>query len=179
MAEGSPQHSQQSLKQRVNTVVLKVLADNSDKNKTANDETTHKLTIFQRSRLILSHRESAQVLAEIIRRGEAVALDCEGINLSASSKGQVTLVQLGLMSGQALILDVLTDPQIWEEGQLKAVLQCNHVVKVLHDCRNISAVLKVQHHVELCNVFDAQVSFSLFRVETCEERGWRPMFFAV
>ena len=174
VAEGSPQHSQQSLKQRVNNVVLKVLADNSDKNKAntassnvqLNDE-AHKLSIFQRSRLILSHRESAQVLAEVIRRGEAVALDCEGINLSAASKGQVTLVQLGLMSGHALILDVLTDPQIWEEG-LKAVLQCNHVVKVLHDCRNISAVLKVQHDVELCNVFDAQVSSLLkFIVADC------------
>ena len=162
VAEGSPQHSQQSLKQRVNNVVLKVLADNSDKDKASttvqvvNDE-AHRLSIYQRSRLIISHRESAQVLAEVIRRGEAVSLDCVGINLSAPAKGQVTIVQLGLMSGQALILDVLTDPQIWEEGQLKAVLQCNHVVKVLHDCRNISSVLKVQHQVNICSVFDAQV----------------------
>ena len=160
VAEGSPQHSQQSLKQRVNNVVLKVLADNSDKDKStvpAVSDEAHRLSIYQRSRLIISYRESAQVLAEIIRRGEAVAVDCEGVNLSTPAKGQVTLVQLGVMSGQALILDVLTDPQIWEEGQLKAVLQCNHVVKVLHDCRNISSVLKVKHQIDICNVFDAQV----------------------
>ena len=150
----------------MNNVVLKVLADNSDKDiknvQVVNDE-AHRLSIYQRSRLITSHRESAQAVAEVIRRGEAVALDCEGINLSTPAKGQVTLVQLGLMSGQALILDVLTDSQIWEEGQLKAVLQCNHVVKVLHDCRNISAVLKVQHQVDICSVFDAQVSRLLMK----------------
>ena len=182
VAEGSPQHSQQSLKQRVNNVVLKVLADNSDKDKASttvqvvNDE-AHRLSIYQRSRLIISHRESAQVLAEVIRRGEAVALDCEGINLSTPAKGQVTIVQLGLMSGQALILDVLTDPQIWEEGQLKAVLQCNHVVKVLHDCRNISSVLKVQHQVNICSVFDAQVRTTYSSISPLKSHCSKSSFF--
>ena len=159
---------QQSLKQRVNSVVLKVLADNSDRDKTSptpqqtsstgQDDGAHRMNVFQRTRVVLSHRESSKILEEMMRRGEAVAIDCEGVNLSTPSKGQVTLVQMGVMSGQAYILDVSTDPKIWEEGQLKSVLECNHVVKVLHDCRNISSVLKAQFGIDLCNVFDAQVS---------------------
>ena len=70
-------------------------------------------------------------------------------------KGQVTLVQVGVMSGQAYIFDVSADTKIWDE--LKAVLECNHVVKVFHDCRNISSVLSAQLDINLCNTFDAQV----------------------
>lgn len=172
-SSGSPQHianqQSQSLKQRVNSVVLKVLADNSDRDKTSptpssnndNDSSASasslRMSIFQRSRVILSHRDSLQVMEEIIRRGEAISIDCEGINLSTPSKGQVTLVQVGVMSGQAYILDVSTDPKIWDDGRLKSVLECNHVVKVLHDCRNIASFLNLQHGINLCNVFDAQV----------------------
>ena len=65
--------------------------------------------------------------------------------------------QVGIMSGQAYIFDVSADTKIWEEGQLRAVLECNHVVKVFHDCRNISSVLNAQLDINLCNVFDAQV----------------------
>ena len=115
-----------------------------------------RMNIFQRTRVLLNHRESLQVLEEIIRRGEAIALDCEGINLSTPVKGQITLVQVGIMSGQAYLLDVSTDPKIWEE--LKAVLECSHVVKVLHDSRNISSILTTNHGIHLSNVFDAQVS---------------------
>ena len=117
------------------------------------------MNVFHRTRVILNFKESAQILGEIMRRGEAIALDCEGVNLSTPSKGQVTLVQVGVMSGQAYIFDVSADTKIWEEGQLKAVLECNHVVKVFHDCRNISSVLNVQLDINLCNVFDAQVSY--------------------
>lgn len=123
------------------------------------------MNVFQRTRVVLSHRESSKILEEMMRRGEAVAIDCEGVNLSTPSKGQVTLVQMGVMSGQAYILDVSTDPKIWEEGQLKSVLECNHVVKVLHDCRNISSVLKAQFGIDLCNVFDAQAAHAVLEMQ--------------
>ena len=100
-------------------------------------------------------------MQEIMRRGEAIAVTFEGINLSSSSKGQVTLVQVGTMSGQAYLFDVITDPKIWNDGQLKAVLQCNDVCKVLHDCRNISALLSEQYATKLCHAFDTQVCNSI------------------
>ena len=98
-------------------------------------------------------------MQEIMRRGEAIAVTFEGINLSSPSKGQVTLVQVGTMAGQAYLFDVVTDPKIWNEGQLKAVLQCNDVCKVFHDCRNISALLSEQYATKLCHVFDTQVTY--------------------
>ena len=151
--------SNQSLKQRVNSVVLKVLADNSDRDKSSPtpDDGMWRTNIFQRSKVVLSNRECQTIMEEIKRRGEAIAVTCEGINLSSSNKGQVTLVQVGTMSGQAYLFDVSTDPKIWKEGQLKNVLQCNDIVKVFHDCRNISAVLKEQYDINICHVFDTMV----------------------
>ena len=45
------------------------------------------MNVFHRTRVILNCKESVQVLEEIMRRGEAIALDCEGVNLSTPSKG--------------------------------------------------------------------------------------------
>ena len=96
-------------------------------------------------------------MEEIMRRGEVIAVNCEGINLSSPSKGQITLVQVACSNGQAYLFDVITDPKIWIEGQLKDALQCNHVIKVFYDCRNVSAILMEQHQTDLCHVFDTQV----------------------
>ena len=46
------------------------------------------MNVFHRTRVILNCKESVQVLEEIRRRGEAIALDCEGVNLSTPSKGK-------------------------------------------------------------------------------------------
>lgn len=156
--------SQQSLKQRVNSVVLKVLADNSDRDKTSPtpDDGAWKTNIFQRSKVILNHKECLSIMEEIMRRGEIIAVNCEGINLSSPTKGQITLVQVACSNGQAYLFDVVTDPKIWIEGQLKDALQCNHVIKVFHDCRNVSAILKEQHQTDLCHVFDTQVLIDLY-----------------
>lgn len=163
----SENQNQQTLKQRVNSVVLKVLADNSDRDKTSPtpDDGAWRTNVFQRSKLVASYRDALTFMQEIMRRGEAIAVTFEGINLSSSSKGQVTLVQVGTMSGQAYLFDVITDPKIWNDGQLKAVLQCNDVCKVLHDCRNISALLSEQYATKLCHVFDTQAAHAVLEMQ--------------
>ena len=52
------QNQQQTLKQRVNSVVLKVLADNSDRDKTSPtpDDGAWRTNVFQRSKLVSSYR---------------------------------------------------------------------------------------------------------------------------
>ena len=54
----SENQNQQSLKQRVNSVVLKVLADNSDRDKTSPtpDDGAWRTNVFQRSKLVASYR---------------------------------------------------------------------------------------------------------------------------
>ena len=54
----SENQNQQSLKQRVNSVVLKVLADNSERDKTSPtpDDGAWRTNVFQRSKLVASYR---------------------------------------------------------------------------------------------------------------------------
>jgi len=55
------------------------------------DEEVVKANIIQRTRIVLSSRESSQILEEIWARKDPIAVDCEGISLG--NKGQLTTVQ--------------------------------------------------------------------------------------
>lgn len=47
-------------------------------------------------------------------------------------------------------------------GGLGMVLQDSKVVKVVHDCRGLEDLLHHQLNLNICNVFDTQVSFLFF-----------------
>ena len=58
------------------------------------DEETVKANILQRTRVVLSSRESSQTFDDIWNKKEAIAVDCEGISLG--TKGQLTTIQVGI-----------------------------------------------------------------------------------
>lgn len=143
----------QTLKQRVNSLVMKTLADNSEKdskivatslpasvtnNATATQSTqnveAYKTKVLQSTRVILNVKESLQVIDDIFSRVKpggptvAVSMDCEGINLG--TRGQLTSIQLGLMTGHAFIFDLVTCPGLVTAGGLKRLLESDEVVKV-------------------------------------------------
>lgn len=143
----------QSLKQRVNSLVLKTLADNSEKDRsivstalpspvpsnasatqTTQNVEAYKAKVFQSTRVILNVKESLQVVDDIFLRVKpgappvAVSMDCEGINLG--TRGQLTSIQLGLMTGQAFIFDLVTCPSLVTAGGLQKLLESEDIVKV-------------------------------------------------
>lgn len=83
-----------------------------------------------------------------------ISVDCEGINVGP--KGQLTLIEIGTLRGEAFIFDVLTCPELVSAGGLKQLLEDERIVKVFHDCRNDSANLHAQFQIVLTNVFDTQ-----------------------
>lgn len=190
----------QSLKQRINNLVIKTLAENSEKDKhsinvyqnnqisnqtssapnansgaqlaasIANNSPDHcsnlfhgdtwKIKVLQHTRVIATIKESLFVTEAILKSTTGnepviISVDCEGINLGI--KGELTLVEIGTIRGEAFIFDVLTCPSILTEGGLKALLENEKVIKVIHDCRNDSVNLYTQFKVLLRNVFDTQV----------------------
>jgi exonuclease 3'-5' domain-containing protein 1 len=84
----------------------------------------------------------------------AVSFDCEGINLGV--KGQLTLFQLGTMSGFAYIFDLITCPNIVSAGGLQHLLESETVTKVSDysqvpkflDCSRCEEMLQIA----LCHV---------------------------
>lgn len=192
----------QSLKARINNLVIKTLAENLEKDKqqqqqlqqqqqqqnnaanaaqaaptatavnttatvasSSADHTftgdTWKVRVLQKLRIIDNIRESLFVTDAINKSCKndqqiVISVDCEGINLGV--KGELTLIEIGTIAGEAFIFDVLTCPSIMTDGGLKALLENERIIKVIHDCRNDSVNLFNQFKVLLRNVFDTQVS---------------------
>lgn len=193
----------QSLKQRINSLVIKTLAENQKEDRaspaiivnqnnqlnstnasltnsnsthannqtptgpTKNDQSnnlfvgdTWKIKVLQFTRVIATVNESLFVTEAIAKSATAnepvvISVDCEGINLGI--KGDLTLIEIGTVHGEAFIFDVFQCPAIMSEGGLKALLENDNVIKVIHDCRNDSVNLFTQFKVLLRNVFDTQV----------------------
>jgi len=85
--------------------------------------------VLQKARVIQSVTEANSLLTEILKAKPcAVAFDCEGINLGA--RGQLTLMQLATLNGNAYVFDLLTCPALLAEGGLHSLLESHDVVKV-------------------------------------------------
>ncbi|KZC09417.1 Exonuclease 3'-5' domain-containing protein 1 [Dufourea novaeangliae] len=164
---------QQTLKQRINTLVMKTLADNTEKDRSlqvAQMGDAWKLKVLQQTRVIVNARESLQIIEDIINPRKSpsdgkivVSIDCEGINLGV--KGQLTLIQVGTMSGQAYVFDLFTCPNIVQAGGLQKLLEHPNVIKVIHDCRNDSVNLYRQFNIMLINVFDTQAAHAVLQFQ--------------
>lgn len=164
---------QQTLKQRINMLVMKTLADNTEKDRslqTMQMGDAWKLKILQQTKIIVNPRESLQIIEDIINPRKpppngkiVVSFDCEGINLGV--KGQLTLVQIGTMSGQAYVFDLFACPNLVQAGGLQKLLEHKDVIKVIHDCRNDSVNLYRQFKIMLNNVFDTQAAHAVLQFQ--------------
>ncbi|KRT86304.1 hypothetical protein AMK59_1855, partial [Oryctes borbonicus] len=190
VAEKQPKilNNNQSLKQRINNLVLKTLQENTGRdrqsmlNQNQNYSESWKVTLFQNTRVICNVRECQSVIDQMMNRknqqnnrqngicddGEdvwpftedkvVVGFDCEGINLGV--KGQLTLMQIATMNGISYVFDLISCPAMIDNG-LKAILESTEVVKIIHDCRNDSANLYRQFNITLRNVFDTQAAHAV------------------
>lgn len=121
---------------------------------------TWKIKVLQNTRVITSIKESLFV-CDAIRKSSAtddcviISFDCEGVNLGA--KGQLTIIEIGTLRGEAFIFDLLVCPELVNDGGLRAILEDETIIKVIHDCRNDSFNMYSQYNVLFRNVFDTQV----------------------
>lgn len=148
-------NNNQSLKQRINNLVLKTLQENTGRdrqsmmNQNQNYTESWKVTLFQNTRVICNVRECQLVIDQIMNRKTShiqhngncdnenpwpftedkvvVGFDCEGINLGV--KGQLTLMQIATLNGISYVFDLISCPAMIHSG-LKTILESNEVVKV-------------------------------------------------
>jgi len=175
LSSAGGQNQNLSLKQRINSLVMKTLADNTEKDRNlaavsvnnglgTNNTDNWKNKIVQSTRVIANVKESLQIIEELMRKSPSVvSFDCEGINLGI--KGQLTLFQIGLPSGQAYIFDLITCPSLVTAGGLQKLLESDNVIKVIHDCRNDSVNLYNQFGITLRNVFDTQAAHAVLQLQ--------------
>lgn len=120
-------------------------------------------------KLINKFSETIDIVENILLHQEIISVDCEGIFLS--KEGRLTLLQIGLSSGEVYIFDILkggslmfigTDP-INRRG-LKYVLENKSILKILHDCRSDWDSLLHQYDIRLYNFLDTQELYYLYKL---------------
>ena len=85
-----------------------------------------KYKVLQVSRVVVSIRESCQIVEDLLRAGQPIGFDGEGVNLGP--KGQLTLVQISTFNGQVIIFDVQTSPALMAQGGLKKLLESDQII---------------------------------------------------
>ncbi|KAM7345279.1 egl_like_exo domain-containing protein isoform 1-T2 [Cochliomyia hominivorax] len=206
----------QTLKQRINNLVIRTLAENYEKDKQslANQQAgsvgynpqnsphnspshnansvghnssnnspytntpshnyfvgdTWKIKVLQNTSVIANIKQSLFVTEAMLKFAQqnqnqsiVISLDCEGINLGV--KGEITLIEIGTTRGEAFIFDVRTCPEMINDGGLKALLEHENVIKVVHDCRNDAVNLYLQFGILLRNVFDTQAAHAIVQYQ--------------
>ena len=111
-----------------------------------------------------------------ISQTQAVAVDCEGVNLSAT--GKLCLVQIGAIStskqlqqyGTYMVIYVIdiivlsNDKNTFETivvPMLQNIFVSENILKVFHDCRRDSEALFHQLGIQMMNISDTQVLYAM------------------
>nr|XP_060616629.1 piRNA biogenesis protein EXD1 [Anolis sagrei ordinatus] len=99
-----------------------------------------------------------------IKKQAVCSIAAEGVNLCRY--GKLSWFQVATKSRVFLFDVFLLGPRVFKNG-LQIILEDQHILKVIHDCRWLSDCLSHQYGIELTNVFDTQVADVLqFSVET-------------
>lgn len=117
--------------------------------------------LLRHTRVVVSVRETRQLVSAILGARNPVSFDGEGVNLGPS--GPMTLLQIGLVSGHIYIFDVMVERSLMYEGGLRELLESSDIVKVAHDCRGDAGALYHQFGVTLNNVFDTQAAHAVLQ----------------
>ncbi|CAG0924315.1 unnamed protein product [Notodromas monacha] len=155
--------SQQSVKQRVNSVLLKTLSENAGKYRpqispnaiVCDSDDPSVMKLLHSLRLIANVKECKALLEDLTSRPKRIyGVDSEGVNLGPN--GPMTLLMISSMEGEVFAFDVMVCRDLVTEGGLQQFLEDESIIKVMHDCRNDSAAFSSQFGIRLRNVFDTQ-----------------------
>lgn len=132
-----------SLKARISTILRKTIADNErDRSGNTNallptpslidpvnmtvEQCAQKL--LQNTEVVVSVRRCRQITNWILAARKPISMDGEGVNLGPT--GPMTLLQLGVYTGQIYIFDLQLESKLMSQGGLKQVLESAEVIKV-------------------------------------------------
>eukprot|EP00397_Hematodinium_sp_SG-2012_P009911 GEMP01010010.1.p1 GENE.GEMP01010010.1~~GEMP01010010.1.p1 ORF type:complete len:753 (+),score=166.17 GEMP01010010.1:294-2552(+) len=93
-----------------------------------------------------------------------IALDCEGVNLSAT--GKLTLVQIAISTGIDSIHCYLFDAEALGRVEvLRGILENPSLIKVIHDVYRDASALFHQHQICLAGILDTQLVYEYMEGE--------------
>lgn len=132
-----------SFQQRLKSQIMKAVADNSaldykDRMLFNNSSSMNKDTIdnsvmrmIKKVKIVTKTKECTSVVKYILSlKDPIIAFDGEGVNLGPS--GPMTLLQFATLDEHVFLFDLLSCPQLIEDGGLKDILESKDILKVLY-----------------------------------------------
>lgn len=147
-----------SLKDRLSSVMKKVVADNSSRDNSLG----YIPTSLPKAQVLSDLRNCESYLDDLARNSAVISVDVKGLNLGP--EGKITSIHVSNCEGSVAILDILIVPGAIFQGHLKSILESESITKVMHDCRNVAATFWFQYQIDLKNVFDTQVSYIIYSI---------------
>lgn len=142
--------------------------------------------VLQNTRVIFTVADSVRVTNAILNSIDytgdqaIVSFDCKASSVQRRSQKKLMLIALGRTCGQVFLFDVLTCPKIMTDGGLKALLESDRVIKIIHECSYKSLQLHQQFEVTLKCVFDTQSANAILRYQnngTCVDTTEKLSFY--
>jgi exonuclease 3'-5' domain-containing protein 1 len=123
----------QSLKQRINSLVMKTIAENTERNNKApngyDDVDAWKGKVLNNVKaIVISIKECSNIVDKILSRKLPIGIDFEGVCIGAN--GQLSLMQIVNEDGSCFIFDLIACPLLIKNGGLQTLLESEEVLKV-------------------------------------------------
>ncbi|EEC17093.1 conserved hypothetical protein [Ixodes scapularis] len=105
---------------------------------------------------------SVRVVDKLLE-SKMLGLDAEG--LAARSRGRISMVTLATLWRHVYIFDVKESEALFEEGNLKILLESAKMLKVVHDFRNIAETFYNTFGVKVRKVFDTHSAYQTIAIQ--------------
>ncbi|KAK3696710.1 hypothetical protein QZH41_013062, partial [Actinostola sp. cb2023] len=105
--------------------------------------------------ILQDHNDRFQNAVKYINSQRVVGLSCEGVNLGRY--GKICWLVIGCRHFTYLFDIISLGDSCFQSG-LAEILENGNILKVAHDCRQMSDALFHQYSIDLVNVFDTQVA---------------------
>ncbi|CAG0917275.1 unnamed protein product [Notodromas monacha] len=175
-----PGRSSASVKDRVNSVLMKTLSENAGRDRAQQHlvSTTTGLLVLQpggsdnptdpnaakalRSVHVVTGVKESRAIVSAVTQQRLCGVDVLGVN--TGPEGAATLITLGTSDGKIHVIDVMVSPELVGEGHLKQLLEDEGVVKAAHAALEHQETGKPLHKVKnvglaaVCEIYGSPIT---------------------
>lgn len=116
--------------------------------------------ILSRTKVITCEKECDKIVTEIMRKGDPVAVDMEGVQ-----EGVTGMIQVCDSDRNISLFRTAKNPSLYRSGRLADLLESPHIVKILH-ASSVDCMSVYSDKVKMWNIYDTCVAHKIFQYQT-------------
>jgi len=116
--------------------------------------------ILSRTRVITCEKECEKIVAGIMKKGDPVAVDMEGVQ-----EGLTGMIQVCDSSRNISLFRTSLNPSLYRSGHLADLLESPYIVKILH-ASSVDCLSVYTDKVKMWNIYDTCVAHKILQYQT-------------